>query len=53
MWVASRDQPLEALHDGGGECNRAEVVEALCLGVFWHRHNGGGFEARGDSCLGQ
>ena len=48
----SQDQPLEALLDDGGKCNWAEVIQARCSGVFWHRHDGGGFEANGDNCLG-
>ena len=38
----SQNQLLEALHDGGGECNRAEVIKACCLGVFWYLHDKGG-----------
>ncbi len=49
----SQIQSLEALHDGGAKCNRTKVIKACYSGMFWHRHDGGGFEARGDSCLEQ
>lgn len=49
----SQDQPLEALRDGGGERNRAEVVKAFGSGALRHWHDGGGYKARWDSCLAQ
>lgn len=48
-----QDKPLEAHHDGGGECNRVEVISTRCSRVFRHWHHRGGFKERGVSCLDQ
>src|SRR4029434_8823522 len=37
----------------GEEAHRAKVIKARCSGMFWHRHDGGGFKVCGDSYLGQ
>ena len=45
MASSVQDQPLEALFDGLVEISLAEVSKANCRGGFWHRHDGGSFEA--------
>ena len=48
-----QDQPLEALHDDRSECNRAEVIQTCSRRVLRYRHDGRGFKAHRNDCLGQ
>ena len=48
-----QDQPLEALHDDGSERNRAEIIQTYSRRVLRYRHDGRGFKAHWNDCLGQ
>lgn len=47
------DQPFEAFHGDGSECNQVVVIKTGGILLIWDQYDDGGFEARGDKSLAQ